>query len=335
MSDFITSEDLNNNLSKHKLLGLYDRCTCQDGRRYNRAKKKWEPCEECERGLKWKVGLERVRNADNKTMLDRLCIPDYYKNCKDLNLDVLNTLDKCVPSHIYNVRSFMEDIRDSIFKGKVKACSFYLYIETQGNTRVDIRQWVYSMLKDGVMNGLSVVPFITLRRLYDLSLLNSFSFDRLKEIEQRDISELVLQSDITIKAIADFSRVNKLTYQSYILADLVVLEVSPNTFPTYWMTLKDLVVERSRLNLPTYIIGWWPWYKLNQDVFLIDKFDSGRLDLLKVVELKQPPEERKRIRIEAEKKEEMEKAKSKKSYPDVRSNVVTGVNINEFMRPRD
>lgn len=323
-----TARDLNENLSSNHLISKHDKCTCMDGRRFNRAKGKWEPCELCERGLKWKVSVEHVPNVDGQTMIERLNIPEYYEKAGDLDLTLLNSLEYCTPDKIMKVQNFMQDISDSIFAGKVKACSFYLYIDTRGKNNIDVKQWVYNRLLDGVNHKLGVVPFISLRELYDLQLLNGCSMEQLMTLESKKLDTITYQYDRVLKYIIEYAKVHKISYQSYITADLVFLEAGPNTVSKYWVALKDLMIERSRLNLPTYVIGYWSLSKTNQDIFFKDTLNSGRLDLLNVVELKQE------TKTEQQSKNTIS-IQNRKKYPETRSSITAGVSISEFMGPRD
>lgn len=315
-------------VGKKKLLKANEACTCQNGRRFIPSKGKWVPCEECERGLKWKVSFDKVKTPDGIDIYDRLGIPVLYRNNLDFRLDILSMLPNATPSKINEVQTFMQSIEDSISIGKVKAVSFYLHIHTDllriKGIDIDIKKWVYKTMISAVKSGLSVVPLLSIKQLYDLSVLSGLDMDKISYLEHTDVNDITTVTDISYKNIIELCKLYRVTYQSFVAADICFIEAGADTPKTCWKMLKGLMSDRAKLNLPTYVIGYWSLKTTGHEAYFDDTLNSGRLDLFKTVELD----------INAS-KDNTVSIKGNKKYPDTKSSITTGVNAREFMASRD
>lgn len=311
-----------------KLIGLHDTCTCQNGRRYIPAKHKWIPCEDCERGLKWKTSFEKVKNENGDDVLDRLAIPLNYRKDMDFKIDTLSMLDCKSPTLIHDIQLFMQGIEDSISQGRVKACSFYLHIFSdlcrKSGVDIDLKKWVYKNMVEGVKRGLGVVPFITMKQLTDLATVANLDVDKVAYLEHTSELDLTSALDISNKGILKTAEMLKVTYTSYATADLCFIEASANSPKNQWRVLKDLMIERAKYSLPTYVIGYWSLKATGQELYFVDYTNSGRLDLFKVMELGYDECKGNAVNIQ-----------NRKAYPDTNSRISTGVNVKEFMGSRD
>lgn len=312
----VTSDTLNENLTRLKK--KTESCTCTDGRRFNRVLKKWEPCEECERGLKWKTTFVEIKNSDGVSIYDKLLVPQYYRGNLNFDMSSLSNLDGVDSSDIYEVQKLLEDVMLSASSGRVKGCSFYLCIDEKYLSQIDIQKWVYKLLLTGAKSGLGVVPYITLRELCDLASLNSYDIEKLDSIEKSGLANLnttkLKNLSLTLQRVLQTNA----TYNSYIYADLCVVEANPKLSRRHWVTLRDLLIERARLNLPTYVIGRWTLKEVGQEDYFKDFCNTGRLDLLRVFELKRGRPNEAKVRY-------------KREYEDTKSSIMAGVSVRDFM----
>lgn len=213
-------------------------------------------CEHCRKEDVWEE-KEEIGNVETEiTKYERFLIPDYYKGIRvDGSETVLESLS--VLSQYYTMDSInrlvkvMDKLWGAVYNGDYVKVSLYLYLSNY----VDMKQFVYSFQKLADMKGFRIVPYISANQLYGVqkardvnvfSLLNGYS-DK-KEIT----SDMILAND-GFKLVKDTG----FTYYDYISADICFIEATANTTDKGWIGLADLLSERSKLGLPTYVVGYY------------------------------------------------------------------------------
>lgn len=276
-----------------------------------------------------KKAMETPKNADGVSMFDILSIPENYRNLGVVKREVLSTSNTSMFSDtsIELLGKFLDNTVESIYNyGKVPNKSVYLYV---GNG-IDIKLYIYSLQQLALENGLGVVPYISANSLYGVQKVldcKDRHVELVKTLERREKVDFERIEDIPVVEGLKFCRYTKLTYFDYINADVCFIEATSNTTDSGWIAIADLLSERARRNLPTYVVGYWASKTLISSAYKPFKYlttDNGlsRLDRLSLYELKNKKGESKtNIEIGNSLESELTKA-----------SVTSGVSIVEFMK---
>lgn len=272
---------------------------------------------DCPEHSKKKINIEEVQVKEDVKLVDALLIPEQYRGLGvvDRALFTRNILDMYSQASINGLGTILEKINKNLYNGLVPKISCYIHSPSQ----LDIKHFIYASQRLALQNGLSVVPFISANRLYEIQSITDFSLDKLSDVDKlltiknsknieklsRDILSVVgyhknmttqdvltivenklriLPTDI-ITAVEGYRHLNEtgLTYRDYIRADLCYINVTSNTRNNGFSAIADILAERSMRNLPTFVFGYWASdVGKTKDVlkYLLAKDGNNRLDLL-------------------------------------------------------
>jgi len=264
---------------------------CVNGNIFMPALGRMERCPDCQNKNK-ALGVVEQGNAEVvasnggvATALDYLLIPDGYRMVGHVGPEIMtvSNLSAFTNSSVGGVFSILGSIQKSVYEGGVYRLS--TYIHTSNN--VDIRKFVYSTQMLGVERGLGVTPYVSLNTLISLEKANHSSGYKESDLEDMYLKK-TLSSDLAILYSGiKFVRESKITYYDFYRADLCFLEATASTSEEGFIALADLLAERTRFNLPTYVIGYWGSKSLSTSGlrFLLAKNERSRLDKLNVYEV--------------------------------------------------
>lgn len=259
---------------------------CNKGKVFLESIKGYVDCPDC-RNIE-KV-LERPAE-DGKTLYDVLNIPLAYKSFGVAGQELFNTqgLSGFTQKSINDVANLFERINDDIYNGKVSNLSVYVYT----SNLVDTKRFVYGAQKLAIEKGLQVTPYISANTLYGLQRVGDFSLTSLKDIKNKQGELKDVHPDL-IHAVDGYRVVQAtdLTYYDFIHADICFIEATANTTEKGWVGVADLLGERAKHGLPTYVIGYWGTKGASNNAkglryLLAPEQGSVRLDLLVPFELK-------------------------------------------------
>lgn len=194
--------------------------------------------------------------ADGETIYDKLSIPLAYKSfgVADHDLFNLQVLTGFTTNSINDVGNLFEHINKDLYAGKITNLSCYIYT----SNLVDTKRFVYGAQKLAIEKGLGVTPFISANTLYGLQRVGDYTLTSLREINAKK-GELKEVSPDLIHAVDGYRVVQStdLTYFDFIHADVCFIEATANTTEKGWTGIADLLGERAKHNLPTFVIGYW------------------------------------------------------------------------------
>jgi hypothetical protein len=232
-----------------------------------------------------------TEQEDGASIYAKLSIPSAYRNLGVAGSDLFNSqgLSGFSQNSMFEVGNLFERINGDLYQGKITNVSTYIYT----SNLVDTKRFVYGAQKLALENGLGVTPFISANTLYGLQRVGDFSLTSLKEIgaKKGDIKDV--HPDL-IHAVDGYRVVQHtdLTYYDFIHADVCFIEATANTTEKGWTGLADLLGERSKQGLPTFVIGYWSTRggggSNNKGLRYLLSPEQGlsRLDLLTPFELK-------------------------------------------------
>lgn len=298
---------------------------CKNGKIFMESSRTLVDCPDCKNIVK---ALEQPKTVEGISLFDVLCIPENYRNLGVVKREVLSMGKTSVFSNtsLENVGKLLDNIVESIYNfNKVPYISAYVY----GGSYADMKMYVYSVQKLAIEKGLGVVPYISANSLFGIqSVLDCKErhFELVKGLENNVRVDFENLEDIPLVEGLKFCRHTKLTYFDYINADVCFIDATSNTTEKGWVAVADLLAERARRNLPTYVIGYWSSISLNNNStgfrFLVSEGGLARLDKLSLFEVKSKKQDIK-DNIELEKNLDTGLAKS---------SIVAGVSLSEFMR---
>lgn len=248
---------------------------------------------------------------------DALMIPEQYRGlgAVDRALFTREIVEDYTVNSITYMGNLLEKINKNLYNGSVLKLSCYIHAPS----KVDIKHFVYGSQKLALEKGLSTVPFISANTLYGVQSMGDFSLGVLDNVDKlltinrsksfnglgEDVLKLVnYTNEMTIKeavekaeqklrvisteaiqAVEGYRHLNEtgLTYSDYIKADLCFIDMTANTKGFGFTAVADILNERSKRNLPTYVIGYWGSKsgKTAETLkFLLANGDTTRLDLL-------------------------------------------------------
>ena len=301
---------------------------CKNGKVFIEATSTFVDCPECRSIVK---ALEKERTSDGKTYYDILNVPDAYRGLGIVKRDVLTMFkhDMYTDASIEEVSRLLDNIVQSIYDfQKLPNISAYIY----GGNTADMKMYVYSVQKLALENGLSVVPFVSANSLYGVQCVLDCNDRQQKLLKVLENGEKVNYENITDIAVVEgfkFCRDTTLTYYDFMTADLCFIEATSNTTEKGWVAVADILAERARRNLPTYVIGYWGTISQTSGNnysglrYLISESNFARLDRLTVYEVKSKKRNGQDTVAELGKNI---------TVGLTRSSVVSGVNLKEFMK---
>lgn len=237
------------------------------------------------------VAVAKAQAEQGVDFYAQLRIPKAYQDATAVGQEIFNTggMLPFTQSSIHEVASFLESINKAVYNGGVLNLSAYIYTTNV----VDVKRFVYGVQKLALEKSLSVVPYISLNTLYALQRVGDFSLTSLKDLSYRDAQTGLkdVPPDL-IHALDGYRLVQEsdMTYYDYITADLCIVEATANTTEKGWTGLADLLGERAKQGLPTYVIGYWTSktsdYHAKGLRYLMQQTAINRLDLLVPYEVK-------------------------------------------------
>lgn len=259
---------------------------CNKGKVYMEAFTSFVDCPNC-RDLEVVVKAQADNGVD---IYDKLRIPTAYRDVATTNLDLI--FQGALPfsqNSVFEVRGIMDNINRAIYNDEILALSCYIHT----SNLVDHRLFVYGSQKMALEKTLSVVPYISLNTLYALQRVGDFSLTTLKDLSYKDAATGLkdVPPDL-IHALDGYRLVQEtdLTYYDYITADICFVEATANTTEKGWTGLADLLGERTKRGLPTYVMGYWNTrtsdYHSKGLRYLLQQTAVTRLDLLTPYEVK-------------------------------------------------
>lgn len=229
---------------------------CKNGRIFNPVTRDYQPCPHCAGVLQ---ALSSATPDDNALdLLDRLCIPTEYRNAR-FNPETFfekATYDIFSWATLNPVIEQLSAIESAIISSQILVESCYFY--TGGYSHVF--EYVYSCLREAVVHGLTAVPYTSLKELCAIRASTSQMMKLYGEI----------------------------TWFDYTTADICFIAATASSDKADACILADLLQERERHGLPTYVMGYWADSALasakNSMHYLISA-ESKRLGLLHPYEI--------------------------------------------------
>ena len=236
--------------------GLTCPYNCNHGKIFNVALRKYEPCPHCASVLKELTSATPAE--DTFTFLDALYIPKSYWNAR-FNPDTFFA-DKAGDVFARNtfepVLAQLSAIDTAILSSRVLLESCYIY----AGLYCDILTFVYSSLISAVRHGLTAVPYVSLKDLQGIRT--------------------------NTKQMAHVY--TNITWYDFTTADICFIAATASADNSEAILLAELLQDRARRDLPTYVFGYWSKESLaknkNSLSYLIDA-DTDKLSLMKPYEI--------------------------------------------------
>lgn len=295
---------------------------CTNGRIFLEALGRKVDCPEC-RNIE--VVLEKP-SEDGKSIFDKLRIPSAYKNFGVAGQELFNIqgLGAFSQNSINEVGNFFERVNKDIYSGAVSNISAYIYT----SNIVDTKRFVYGAQKLAIEKGLKVTPLISANNLYGLQRVGDFALTSLKELSVKE-GELKDVHPELIHAVEGYRFVQHtdLTYFDFIHSDLCFIDATANTTEKGWTGLADLLGERAKQGLPTYVLGYWSTRGAGVGgsrglrYLIAPEYGSVRLDLLVPFELKSK-------NVDNNEDTQVQRVVN---YGTAKSSVTAGLSINNLM----
>lgn len=240
------------------------------------------PCPACS---DFNVIVARLKE-EGRSLYDLLRIPPQYTDLKPTDEELIESEMAGYPkdASVNNLISFMKAVNEAIYNETVYRATVYFHAPV----RFDLRPFVFGAMALAIEKGLGVVPMISCNSLYGLQKVGDFPFTTIREINhQPNITDL---SPEHINAIEGYrlTQATGLSYYDYINADLCFIEATAHTSNNGAKALADLITERARNGLPTYVMGYWSLLQSNSVSsirFLMSNSVKKRLDLLFPIEM--------------------------------------------------
>ena len=263
-----------------------DKCpyNCVNGKVFL-ASRGYVPCPHC-MGIEKKIQMLDEGNDVNIYKL--LKIPRQYRQITSVPDDVLKGLhDKIyVNSSLMEVKNLLNTMVQSVRHSSVASISTYVHVSNY----VDIRPFIYGLQREAVNNGVGTVPYISLNTLAALLYASNAAADGDVDIDMKLKTERLALGNIayTTNAFRRLAVDFPCDYYDYCKAPMVILEATAETMSRGWSALADLLAERAREGLPTYVFGYYASTAPNiyKDLKWLVGENMSRLDMLTVVELK-------------------------------------------------
>lgn len=231
---------------------------CKDGKIFMNGKG-FVPCPHC-MGVDHYLERTNIVNEDN--VYKALSIPKAHwgvseSECISFANRIKNIQQRVNAPGANALSTIMLEIATALGNSTLFCKSVYLFC-----SYLSIESYVYSCQVRALIHSIGTVPYITLNQLSLLLFRPTTELDVLqKSVDSEELSftELEKADGINATTIPLYRRMMQLCssfdYMDYITAPLVFLEASAGTKFEGWITLRDLLSERARRDLPTYIIG--------------------------------------------------------------------------------
>lgn len=248
------------------------------------------PCPECSNITQV---IERAKEEEGVDFYDKLQIPSIYKDAPVSGYEMVNVQGTggFTNESLHSVGNLFERINKDIYDGRVMNLSVYIHT----TATIDVKQFVYGAQRLALEKNLGVTPFISANTLYGIQRVGDYGVGSLKEYtSQQQTSVKDVPPDL-LMAIDGYRMVQAtdLTYFDFIHADVCFIEATANTSDNGWVGIADLLGERAKRGLPTYIIGYWASGNVRGKTrmsplrfLLAPENGSTRLDLLVPFEVK-------------------------------------------------
>lgn len=281
------------------------------------------PCPHCSSIIKV---AETLANTTGEDLHSMMRIPPQYRDATlvDEGLFRQGLVGNFLPESVHEMKTLFMGINKALYHGSVYRMSVYFHLPNFFDTRL----FVYGAMRFAFEKGLGVAPFISCSTLYGLQKIGDYPFSTLKEASStgniREYSPELVAAVDGYRFVAE----SKLTYFDFVNADLCFIEATANTTDKGWTALADLLSERAKNGLPTYVMGYWS-LRASRGIggrglrYLIAPEGMGihRLDMLIPVELKS-------------KGENGNEATTRKlvNAPEARSSVSAGLSARDLLK---
>lgn len=197
---------------------------------------------------------ERVDETSPDNVFDVLKIPTLYRKCDGLSAEgYLTEVRKTYSGQGYNVEQYcaiLEELYKAIDYGTLYKSS--LLIRELPTSKLDINRFVYGIMIKALQRGLGVLPYIP------VSQLTIMRYNRDFEGKKFSGTPLVKYSTNGVTGMSTNLMLRcKFAYDidffDYVLAPLVFIDVGTLATTEDLVVLQDLISERAKLNLPTYV----------------------------------------------------------------------------------
>ena len=260
---------------------ITDRCpyNCTNGQVLMEALGQKVPCPHCN-GIERYVEMTNCENPDN--VYNVLRIPLQYRSLTANSTDaVISNLRQITTdgADLKEVIDVLEKMSSSLDSRKVYRLSSYISVP-QHLASVDMNMFVYAMQMKAMSKGIGTMPYITANMLYLLLQGKDIAPDEVGEPLQDTYT------GVNGRNTSLYTRLRYATnfdYWDYITAPLIFIEASAGVSADGWVAIADLLSERARLSLPTYVIGYWNSSVKSSGSFVYTN-DMSRLDKLTVFE---------------------------------------------------
>ena len=212
---------------------------CNNGRIFDHKLHNFVPCPHCS-GILSELTATRVDNtsetAPEINLLDKLCVPEYYREASFKPNEFFGAESKTTfaESTFQPVLEQLIAIEDAINRSKVVCQSFYFYVGVPAENST--LQYVYCQLISAVKHGITTVPYASLKDL--------------QAIRQQTAQASKLYEN--------------LTWLDFTSCDICFVCCTADADEEEFAILADLLQERSRRGLPTYVFGYWTKLWLRQ-----------------------------------------------------------------------
>ena len=238
------------------------------------------PCPHCN-GVERYVAATSPENPDN--VYNTLHIPIQYRHLTGNSAAAMISALRGVKDSgcdALEVANFMETVSNNLDMGKVFRMSTCLHIS--GSGYFDLNVFVYSMQLKALKNGVGTMPYITANTLDMLikggSLMN-------KPVMPAENSEEMGITGRTVPLLTRLLRLTDFDYYDYITAPLVFIELGTATTIEGNAALAELLSERSKLGLATYVISCKSMHNTRIPfAYNLIGQDMSRLDRMVIVE---------------------------------------------------
>ena len=264
---------------------------CQGGRIFMTAMNSFVPCPHCSNIER---AVETPNDVSGKSIYDILNVPTAYRKMGVASKELFNVngLQGFSANSINEVIRIMDKINEAIYNYTVYQLSVYIYI----SNLVDTYRFIYGAQRMALEKNLKVTPLISANTLYGLQKVGDYSLASLKEIKDKKGEVRDVHPDL-IQAVDGYRVVQEtnLTYFDFRHADICFIEATAHTTEKGWAAVADILSERAKNDLPTYVIGYWatksPQAGKGLRYLLNDGGVTARLNKLTPIELKTHREE--------------------------------------------
>lgn len=224
---------------------------CTNGKIYLESIKGFVDCPDCRNIVKV---LEQPQE-DGKSIYDKLRIPEAYKGVGVVGESLFNVegISRYSVASVTNVANLLETINRDLYIGKVPCISCYIHVPNF----VDIKQFIYGAQKMAIEKGLGVTPLVSANTIYGIGRVGDYSVKDLREFNLAKSDNAFAPDVFNVLDGYRFIQHTNLTYFDFVHADLCFIDATANTTNNGWTGVADLLSERAKEGLPTFVFGYW------------------------------------------------------------------------------